>query len=120
MKIGVAKSATGLDLFAFAQSNAAAHKECERQHNLDVQRRPKPDERNYAMRKSIVTVLAAVSLAGMIASPAAAEDVSVVVSYADLNLAAPAGTAALDRRIEAATDKVCEKPSLRDLKAMAE
>ena len=72
------------------------------------------------MRKSIVTVLAAVSLAGMIASPAAAEDVSVVVSYADLNLAAPAGTAALDRRIEAATDKVCEKPSLRDLKAMAE
>lgn len=73
------------------------------------------------MRKSIVTVLAAVSFAGMIASPAAAaEDVSVVVSYADLNLSAPAGTAALDRRIEAAADKVCERPSVRELKAMAE
>jgi len=73
------------------------------------------------MRKSIVAVLAAMSFAGMIASPAAAaEDVSVVVSYADLNLAAPAGTVTLEKRIEAATEKVCERPSLRDLKAMSE
>lgn len=72
------------------------------------------------MRKSIVTCLAAMSAAGMIATPAtAAEDtVSVVVPYTDLDLSDPAGAATLERRIATAVNVVCEKPAMRDLKAM--
>ena len=71
------------------------------------------------MRKFIATVLAALALSGMGAAPAAAEDeVSVSVNVADLDLTAPAGSAALDRRIEAAVKEVCAKPDIRNLKAM--
>ena len=71
------------------------------------------------MRKSIATVLAALALSGMGAAPAAAEDeVSVSVDVAGLDLTAPAGSAALDRRIEAAVKEVCAKPDIRNLKAM--
>ena len=73
------------------------------------------------MRKSIVALFAAVSVSGMIAVPAAAETaeaVSVGVSYADLDLTAPAGSAVLEQRIDAAVDKVCEKPDMRALTAM--
>lgn len=72
------------------------------------------------MRKSIVAAFAAVA-AGLAAVPAAAEtpdEVSVTVSYADLDVTHPAGAEALDKRIGAAVDKVCAKPELRDLKAM--
>jgi len=75
------------------------------------------------MRKS-VTVLAAPivlgALAGLGAAPtlAAEEKVSVIVDYADLDLTAPAGDAALDRRIDAAVEEVCARPDIRNLKAM--
>lgn len=69
------------------------------------------------MRKSIVTPLAAL-LAALVAAPAAAEDVSVIVSYADLDLTSPDGAAVLDRRIEAAAEKVCVRPDVREIKAM--
>ena len=71
------------------------------------------------MRKSIVTILAALALSGMSAAPAAAEDeVSVSVDFADLDLTSSAGSAALDRRIDAAVKEVCAKPDIRNLKAM--
>ena len=71
------------------------------------------------MRKSIVTVLAALTLTGLTAVPAAAADeVTVSVGYADLDLTAPAGRAALDRRIDAAVKEVCAKPDMRNIKAM--
>ena len=70
------------------------------------------------MRKSIVTVLAALTLMGIAATPASAEDVSVNVPYADLDLTGPAGSAKLEARIDAAVDQVCAKPHMRDLKAM--
>lgn len=70
------------------------------------------------MLKSI-TVLAALALAGAVAAPAAAaEESSVAVTYADLDLTSPAGAKTLETRIETAVDAVCEKPTLRDLKAM--
>lgn len=68
------------------------------------------------MRKllpSVLAAFAALSLAG----PAAAEEVSVTVSYADLDLTTAAGSAALDARIEAAVKDVCPKPDVRDLSA---
>jgi UrcA family protein len=70
-----------------------------------------------AMRKSIVTVLAALTALGAVPASAAGE-VTVSVAYADLNLTAPAGNAALQRRIEAAVKEVCDKPDMRNLKAM--
>jgi UrcA family protein len=73
------------------------------------------------MRKTIVTVLAALATVSAIATPAAAVEgpVSVEVFYADLNLDSAAGTAVLSQRIEAAVDTVCAKSAPRDLKSAA-
>ena len=81
------------------------------------------------MRKSVITVLAALTVFGAftgVAAPAAAnvvaapaETVSVAVEYGDLDLAAPADAAVLDRRIDAAASKVCQKPDIRNVKQMA-
>ena len=72
------------------------------------------------MRNAIVTVLAAAALAGGFATPALAADetVSVVVPYADLDVANPAGADVLTQRIGSAVEKVCNRPDIRDLKAM--
>ena len=72
------------------------------------------------MRNAIVTVLAAAALAGGLATPALAADetVSVVVPYADLDVADPAGADVLTQRIDSAVEKVCHRPDIRDLKAM--
>jgi UrcA family protein len=84
----------------------------------DVCQAANAQKKEHAMRKSLLT-LAAVTLAGLAAAPAAAaEEAEVTVPYADLNLATPAGTAALEARIDAAVREVCTKPYLRDLKAM--
>jgi UrcA family protein len=74
-----------------------------------------------AMRKSIFAVLAAAAVAGGLANPAFAADetVSVTVSYADLDVADPAGAETLTRRIDSAVERVCERPDIRNLKAMA-
>jgi UrcA family protein len=57
--------------------------------------------------RSLITVLSATILACS-AAPALAEDApSVVVSYKDLNLAAPEGRRALETRIAAAVETVC-------------
>lgn len=71
------------------------------------------------MRKSIITSLVvALSVAGITVTPAAAEEVSVAISFADLDLSSPDGTAALEQRIDSAVRKVCSKPDLRLLKEM--
>jgi len=67
------------------------------------------------MRKTVIAIAA---LTGLLVSPAAAETASVSVSYADLNLSSPAGVATLKHRIKAAADRVCSKPSTRDIKAV--
>ena len=69
------------------------------------------------MLKSI-PVLAALALASAVAAPAAAEETSVAVTYADLDLTSPAGAKTLEERIDTAVEAVCEKPAIRDLKAM--
>jgi UrcA family protein len=76
--------------------------------------------KEIAMRKSIVTALAAAALAGGLATPAVAADetVSVTVPFADLDVADPAGAEALTQRIDSAVDKVCDRPDMRNLKAM--
>jgi UrcA family protein len=70
------------------------------------------------MRMPINLVLAALAVAVADPAVASAADVSVAVSYADLDLAKPAGTQALQSRIDRALDKVCAKPDIREIKAM--
>ena len=57
------------------------------------------------MRKSIITVLAALTVS--VAAPAAAEEASVTVAFGDLDLTDPAGVATLESRIAAAVEEVC-------------
>ena len=72
------------------------------------------------MRKSIVTVLAAALVGGFVTPALAADEtVSVSVPYADLDIADPAGADVLTQRIDSAVEKVCERPDIRNLKAMA-
>jgi len=75
------------------------------------------------MRISIVTVLAALAVSAAV--PAAAETAadpiesfSVTVGVGDLDVATPAGAAALDKRVEAAASDACRKPDIRQLKLM--
>jgi len=70
------------------------------------------------MRKIIITAFAALTAAGAFAGPAAAaEETSVAVSVADLDLSSSEGSEALTTRIDAAIDTVCQRPDIRDLKA---
>jgi UrcA family protein len=119
MATAIAIFATLLAFFAFAQCRTAPHNGGKSTSRMTPERRPKLEMKDIAMRKSIVTVLAALTLSGIAATPASAEEVSVVVPYADLDLTRDAGSATLEARIEAAVDKVCARPALRDLKAMA-
>ncbi|MFO6448178.1 UrcA family protein [Erythrobacter sp. NE805] len=63
-------------------------------------------------------VLPAVALA--CAVPAAAEPVSVAVSWGDLDLTRAAGRATLEERIERAVRRVCGPAVTRDLTRMAQ
>jgi UrcA family protein len=69
------------------------------------------------MHKFIIPVLAAFSLT--VAVPAVAEEASIEVQYSDLDLTTPEGIERLNGRIEAALNKVCGKPAVRDLKVAA-
>ena len=73
--------------------------------------------------RCLITVLPATFLA-FSAAPAFAEDApSVIVSYKDLNLAAPEGRRALETRIAAAVETVCgrtDRASVRQGRASAE
>ncbi|MBO9517539.1 MAG: UrcA family protein [Porphyrobacter sp.] len=70
------------------------------------------------MRKSIVTVLAALATSAALATPALAAETEVVVSYSDLDLTDAAGAAKLEQRVDAAAEQVCAKPDLRNIKGM--
>jgi UrcA family protein len=65
------------------------------------------------MRKPILSVLAALTV--LTAAPAAAKELSVTVSFGDLDLTTRAGKVTLNKRIEAAVDKVCSPLERRDL-----
>jgi len=72
------------------------------------------------MRKFVVSAFAALTLAAAF-QPVSAEEMAVKVSYSDLNLASPAGVAALRARVAAAVKAACTRPdTMHDLKAMAQ
>ena len=61
-----------------------------------------------------IALFAAVAAAA-VAVPAAAQD-SVEIYFGDLNVASSEGAQALNARIQAGADAVCERPDNRDLK----
>jgi UrcA family protein len=73
------------------------------------------------MIKTLTLLGAAALAASALATPAAADtdEMSVVVSYAGLNLAKPADAALLDRRIKAAAQEICGEPAILDLSLTA-
>jgi len=73
------------------------------------------------MHKSLLIVLAAATAAlpGVASAAPQAEALSIGVAYSDLALDKPAGAETLGRRVEAAVQSVCVRPTtMRDLKGM--
>lgn len=77
-------------------------------------------ERTYTMNKFALTaaVAATVSLFGIV--PASAQAETVTVAYGDLDLSTTAGTEALVKRVELGAETACQRPDIRNVKAMAE
>ena len=71
------------------------------------------------MKKLSIAAAISVALSSIAAAPAAAQDAQVAIHYGDLDLATPAGTEVLGERIEAGVNAVCDRPDIRNLKAMA-
>jgi UrcA family protein len=69
------------------------------------------------MSKSIVLALAAISLT--VAVPAQADEASIEVQFSDLDLTTPEGIERLNGRVEAALDRICGKPAVREVKVAA-
>ena len=70
------------------------------------------------MKKLSIAAAISVALSSIAAAPAAAQDAQVAIHYGDLDLATPAGTEVLGERIEAGVNAVCDRPDIRNLKAM--
>jgi UrcA family protein len=72
------------------------------------------------MRKTLLAALVVLAVPGTAAAATPGiQTVSVDVNYADLNLQGAAGAETLSRRLEAAVNAVCARPSIsRDLKGM--
>lgn len=68
--------------------------------------------------KTIAMALAAASLSLTAALPASAQESRVTVNYGDLDLASPAGSEALFGRLVTSVRAACERPDIRDLKAV--
>jgi UrcA family protein len=68
--------------------------------------------------KLFTSALIAASLATLPLVPAAAEPVLLTIEASDLDLSTPAGAERLNQRIAARLERACERPFMRDLKAM--
>ena len=67
------------------------------------------------MTKFALSAFAAASVSLLAVAPAAAEDFTVQVPYSDLDLASASGAKVLAQRVDAA----CQRPDIRDLKAVS-
>jgi UrcA family protein len=69
------------------------------------------------MKTIAIKALAAASLSLVAVAPAAAREVQATVFFGDLDIASYEGARTLNVRLLGAIDSVCERPSVRDLKA---
>jgi UrcA family protein len=68
--------------------------------------------------KLFASAFLAASLAALPLLPASAEPVLLTINVSDLDLSSATGTERLNQRIEAQVERACERPFMRDLKAM--
>ena len=71
------------------------------------------------MKTIAIKALAAASLSLLAVAPAAAQEVRATVHFGDLDIASAAGAEVLNARLLGTIESVCERPDMRDLKAMA-
>ena len=71
------------------------------------------------MKTLAIQALGAISLSLFAVAPAAAEELQTTVRYDDLDIASAQGSETLQARIQAGIKSVCERPDIRDLKAVA-
>ena len=71
------------------------------------------------MKTIAIKTLAATSLSLVAVAPAAAQEVRATVHIGDLDVASAAGGEALNARLLGSIDAVCERPDLRNLKAVS-
>ena len=70
------------------------------------------------MNTFAIKALAAASLSLLAIAPAAAQEVRATVGFADLDVRSAAGAEALNARLLGTINTVCERPDLRNLKAV--
>ena len=70
------------------------------------------------MTQFAIKALAAVSLSLLAVAPTAAQEVQATVRYGDLDIASAAGAEVLNARLLGTVKSVCERPDLRNLKAV--
>ena len=70
------------------------------------------------MNSFAIKALAAASLSLLAVAPAAAQELQATVSYGDLDISSAAGAEALNARLLGTVKSVCERPDIRDLKAV--
>jgi len=71
------------------------------------------------MKTLAIKALAAASLSILAVAPAAAQEVHATVHFGDLDIASPSGAQELNSRLLSSIKSVCERPYIRDLKAVA-
>lgn len=71
------------------------------------------------MNTLAIKALAAASLTLLAVAPAAAQEVQATVHYGDLDISSAAGAEVLNARLLGTVKSVCERPDIRDLKAVA-
>ena len=105
---GVAKAAPAMPVFAIAEFHAALHNSRQNTKGWLEGRQDRKIWR-HTMRKFLFPAIAA-SLVVPVSSGAAAEEVTEVVSFADLDLRTPDGLLTLEGRIADAVISVCGEP----------
>ena len=70
------------------------------------------------MTKLAIKALVAASLSLLAVAPAAAQGVQATVYYGDLDISSAAGAEVLNARLLGTVRSVCERPDIRDLKAV--
>ena len=68
--------------------------------------------------KTLTQALAAASLSLFAVAPAAAQEVQAIVHFGDLDVTSAAGAEVLNSRLLGTIESVCERPDMRNLKAM--
>jgi|GEM_PF-3083707 len=72
------------------------------------------------MKTIAIKAAVAASLSVLAIAPAAAQEVTATVQYGDIDTASADGVQELTQRLETGVNTVCDRPDMRNLKAMSD